>query len=528
MKAGGWQEVGPRQFPIQGKSTMTNLIEMTGIEKSFAGVVALKDASLHVAPGEVHAIIGQNGAGKSTLIKILTGVYRRNGGTVRIDGVETTLTTPREAQDAGIATIYQELSLIPLRSVTENVMMGYEPRTRLGLIDWAAAHARTREILGRFGISIDVRARLGDYSTAIQQLVAIARAVSLDARLVIMDEATSSLDEQEIETLFNVIRELRKSGVAILYISHFLEELYQICDRVTIMRNGQTVGQRVVAESTKLDLISEMLGRDASEIEAAGMTALSGEASEPGAMLLEAENMHTARGLRNVSVSVRKGEIVGLGGLLGSGRTETARALFGLDLLKSGSIRHHAGLKLDNPATAIAGGMGFLTEDRKLEGIIPHMSVRENMTLALLPRLRRMGQIDRKREKELVARFIKSLGIKTASMEQPIRELSGGNQQKVLLARWLALEPELLILDEPTRGVDIGAKFEIQTIVREYVDKGLGVILISSEFEELIEGADRIVVLRDGHSVSELANPGLTEDALISAIAQHDQERAVQ
>lgn len=507
---------------------MTNLIEMTGIKKSFAGVVALSDASLNVIPGEVHAIIGQNGAGKSTLIKILTGVYRRDSGSVLINGDETTLTTPREAQDAGIATIYQELSLIPLRSVTENVMMGYEPRNRLGLIDWPAAHARTRAILQRFGIDIDVRAPLGNYSTAIQQLVAIARAVSLEARLVIMDEATSSLDDQEIETLFGVIRELKRSGVAILYISHFLDELYQICDRVTIMRNGQTVGERVVSETTKLGLISDMLGRDASDIQSGGMTALSGTRAEPGAILIEARNIHTARGLRDVSLSVRKGEIVGLGGLLGSGRTEAARALFGLDPLKSGEVRYHSGEALDRPVKAIAAGMGFLTEDRKREGIIPHLSVRENMTLAMLPKLRKGGQIDRKRERELAAYFIKSLGIKTTGMEQPIRELSGGNQQKVLLARWLALDLELLILDEPTRGVDIGAKFEIQSIVRDYVEKGLGVLLISSEFEELIEGADRIVVLRDGHSVAELHNPGITEDSLISAIAHHEKQGAVQ
>ncbi|GAA6206794.1 sugar ABC transporter ATP-binding protein [Cognatishimia sp. WU-CL00825] len=501
---------------------MSHLIEMSGIKKSFAGVVALQNANLRVVPGEVHAIIGQNGAGKSTLIKILTGVYRKDDGDVKINGNVAAITTPREAQDAGIATIYQELSLVPLRSVTENVMIGYEPRTRLGTIDWKAAHARTREILERFGIDIDVRAQLGSYSTAIQQLVAIARAVSMNAQLVIMDEATSSLDDQEIDILFGVVRELKKEGVAVLYISHFLDELYQICDRVTIMRDGQTVAEHNIAETTKLGLISEMLGRDPEEIEAAGMTGLGGEAKAPGDVLLEAKDIATGRGLKKLSVTVRKGEIVGLGGLLGSGRTEAARALFGLDSLKAGSI-HRPGRKSksNTPADAIATGVGFLTEDRKREGIIPHMTVRENMTLALLPRLKKMGRVDRKRETELVDRFIKSLGIKTAGMEQPIRELSGGNQQKVLLARWLALEPEILILDEPTRGVDVGAKFEIQSIIRDYVDRGLGVLLISSEFEELVEGADRIVVLQDGHSVSELQNPGVTEESLIAAIAHH-------
>ncbi|WP_422064822.1 sugar ABC transporter ATP-binding protein [Shimia sp.] len=506
---------------------MTHLIEMSGICKAFAGVIALQDASLHVQPGEVHAIIGQNGAGKSTLIKILTGVYRKDGGRVMIGGQQTKISTPREAQDAGIATIYQELSLVPLRSVTENVMMGYEPRTRFGMIDWSAAHLKTQQILLRFGVDIDVRAQLGTYSTAIQQLVAIARAVSMKAQLVIMDEATSSLDDQEIDILFGVVRELKKEGVAVLYISHFLDELYQICDRVTIMRDGQTVGQHVIAETTKLGLISEMLGRDPEEIEAAGMTALGGQKAQPGEVLLEAEGIATKHGLKNVSMSVRKGEIVGLGGLLGSGRTEAARVLFGLDDLTNGKISYKTGPdRLNTPAQAIEAGVGFLTEDRKREGIIPHMSVRENMTLALLPRLKKMGRVDRKRETELVERFITSLGIKTAGMEQPIRELSGGNQQKVLLARWLALDPKILILDEPTRGVDVGAKFEIQSIIRDYVEKGLGVLLISSEFEELVEGADRIVVLQDGYSVTELQNPGVTEESLIAAIAHHHEKGA--
>ncbi len=506
---------------------MTHLIDMADIDKAFGGVVALNKAGLQLEAGEVHAIIGQNGAGKSTLIKILTGVYRKDAGAVRIGGQETSISTPREAQDAGIATIYQELSLVPLRSVTENVMMGYEPRTRFGLIDWKEAHRRAGEILQRFGVDIDVRAQLGTYSTAIQQLVAIARAVSLNARLVIMDEATSSLDDQEIETLFNVVRELKRDGVAVLYISHFLDELYQICDRVTIMRDGQTVATHKIPETTKLGLISEMLGRDPKEIADAGMTALSGHNAEPGEVLLEAKSISTAAGLKNVSVSIRKGEIVGLGGLLGSGRTETARALFGLDKLRTGQVRWRgASASVGSPADAISDGIGFLTEDRKREGIIPDMSVRENMTLALLPKLRKFGRVDRKREKELVEDFIKSIGIKTTGMEQPIRELSGGNQQKVLLARWLALDPEVLLLDEPTRGVDVGAKFEIQSIIRDYVQRGLGVLLISSEFEEIVEGADRIAVLQDGYTVSELVNPGVTEEALIAAIAHHHERRA--
>ena len=504
---------------------MQTLLSMNGIDKAFSGVPALKQAQLEIAPGEVHALIGQNGAGKSTLIKILTGVYRRDGGQIQFEGHESSISSPGEAQKSGIATIYQELNLVPLRSVTENVVMGYEPKKLGVLVDWRQAHARTREILARFGIEIDVRAPLGSYSTAIQQLVAIARAVSLDARLVIMDEPTSSLDDREVAVLFGVVRELKKAGVSVLYVSHFLDELFEICDRVTTMRDGQTVGVRTIQNTSKLELIADMLGRNVAEIEAAGMTDLGGGEKEFGETLLEADAIATGQRLSKFDLSVRQGEIVGLGGLLGSGRTEAARALFGVDGLTSGQIRlkGKAWSPID-PSDAIANRIGLLTEDRKAEGIVPDMSVRENMTLALLPSLSKRGQIQSGRERELVEKYIAALGIKTANMDQPIRQLSGGNQQKVLLARWLATEPELLILDEPTRGVDVGAKHEIQSIIRDYVDRGFGVVLISSEFEELVEGADRIIVLQDGHSVTTLENPGVTEDALVKAIAHHHEE----
>ena len=506
---------------------MTSILSISGVDKAFSGVAALTSASLEIAPGEVHALIGQNGAGKSTLIKILTGVYRRDRGDIRFDGASSNISSPREAQDSGISTIYQELNLVPLRSVTENVMMGYEPRGWGGLIRWGEAHRRTRAILSRFGIDVDVKAPLGTYPTAIQQLVAIARAISLNAKLVIMDEPTSSLDDHEVDVLFGVVRSLKESGVSVLYVSHHLDELFRICDRVTVMRDGHTVACRHIADTNKLELIADMLGREVEDIEAAGMTDLGGGDSGDGALgeiLLEAKGIATDRRLRKLDLSLRQGEIVGLGGLLGSGRTEAARALFGVDALSAGTItmlgREGAP---QSPAAAIAAGIGYLTEDRKAEGIVPEMSVRENLTLALLPRLTGpLGRIRSGREREIVESFIRALGIKTADMDQPVRELSGGNQQKVMLARWLATEPKLLILDEPTRGVDVGAKLEIQSIVRRYVDKGFGVILISSEFEELVEGADRIVVLRDGTSVAVLTNPGITEDALVRTIARHD------
>ena len=508
---------------------MAELLNMSGIDKAFAGVSALSGASLQIAPGEVHALIGQNGAGKSTLIKILTGVYRRDGGVVNFNGAETVLTSPREAQATGIATIYQELNLVPLRSVTENVMMGYEPKRFGVLINWKEAHRRTREILSRFGIDIDVRAPLGSYSTAIQQLVAIARAVSLDARLVIMDEPTSSLDASEVEVLFGVVKGLREAGVSVLYVSHFLDELFEICDRVTTMRDGRTVDCRAIAGTTKLELIAAMLGRDTDEIAEAGMTEFNAGMSgaEKGDVLLEAQGVSTGPRLNGFDMTLRKGEIIGFGGLLGAGRTEAARAIFGVDRLLSGKveIKGQPGA-LETPAAAISAGFGYLTEDRKAEGIIPDMSVRENLTLALLPKLTKRGQIDRARERELVDHYIKALGIKTANMEQPIRELSGGNQQKVLLARWLAINPDVLILDEPTRGVDVGAKREIQGIIRDAVARGVGVVLISSEFEEIVEGADRIIVLNEGRIVTELTNPGITEDALVRALAHTEGQAA--
>jgi ribose transport system ATP-binding protein len=496
---------------------------MAGISKSFNGVPALIQSSLEVVEGEVHALIGQNGAGKSTLIKILTGVYQKDSGSVSFNGKSSHIKNPHEAQLAGIATIYQELNLVPLRSVTENVVMGFEPKRFGVLINWKQAHQRARDVLQRFEIDVDVTAPLNTYSTAIQQLVAIARAVSLDARLVIMDEPTSSLDASEIKVLFDVIRRLKQSGVSVIYISHFLDELFEICDRVTTMRDGQTIGCNSLQTTTKLELIGGMLGRNVDEIEAFGLTDFSSGTAAKGKEVLRAESIKTNVGLKHFDAVVHRGDIVGLGGLLGSGRTEVLRAIFGVDSIVQGRIVFDGKEGSPaSPANAIVAGVGYLSEDRKSDGIIPDLSVRENLSLALLPKLSNSGQINRQREAAIVHQFVEALGIKTADIEQPVRELSGGNQQKVLLARWLAIEPKLLLLDEPTRGVDVGAKREIQRIVRDFVANGNAVILVSSEFEELVEGADRIVVLTEGKSVSELTNPGITEAALVNALAQSD------
>ena len=508
---------------------MIALLEMEGIGKAFSGVSALMQARLEIRRGEIHALIGQNGAGKSTLIKILTGVYRRDGGTIVLDGTQSNISSPNEAQKAGIATIYQELNLVPLRSVTENVTMGFEPVRWGGLINWRQANRTTHEILARFGIDIDVTAPLKSYSTAVQQLVAIARAVSMKSRLVIMDEPTSSLDDREVDILFNVISGLRVDGVSVLYVSHYLDELFRICDRVTVMRDGNTVTCRNIAETTKIELIADMLGRDIEEVEAAGMTSFNQAGAKSGEPLMEVEGAVTDSRLRRFDMDVRRGEIVGLGGLLGSGRTEAARAMFGVDALVGGKITMKGhDVTWSAPRQAIAAGVGYLTEDRKAEGIVPELSLRENLSLAVMSKVSRRGRIRVAAERQLVRSFISALDIKASNMDQPVRELSGGNQQKVLLARWLALEPELLILDEPTRGVDVGAKLEIQRIIRDLMDKGIGVVLISSEFEELVEGADRIFTLQDGRTTGVLQNPGVTEDALISAIAHSADQDAVQ
>jgi monosaccharide-transporting ATPase len=494
----------------------TPLLAMRGIDKRFAGVPALSGASLEVGHGEVHALIGQNGAGKSTLIKILTGYHMRDGGEILFDGRSAAFNSPGEAQRAGISTIYQEINLVPYRSVTENILLG-RVRRRFGLLDWRAMHAEARGLLARFGVQVDVRRPVMAFPTAVQQMVAIARAVGFEAKLVIMDEPTSSLAEREVEVLFDVIRRLRASGVSVVFVSHKLDELYAVCDRVTIMRDGRTVRTGAMGEVSRLDLVTTMLGR---ELEQALRGAKGGPARADAPAVLDVQDLQAGPKVRGVSLDVREGEIVGLAGLLGAGRTETARAVFGADPAEGGTIRLPGGGAPGTPADAIRAGLGFVSEDRKLEGIVPGMSVRENLTLALMPQLARGGVVNEAKSRAVADRFIKRLGIRCSGPEQPIRELSGGNQQKVLLARWMCMNPRLLILDEPTRGIDVGAKAEILGLVRELSRDGLGVLMISSELEELVEAASRIFVLRDGRSVAELRGDAIGEPAIMEAMAQ--------
>ena len=494
------------------------LLSMQGVHKSFLGVPALVDASFEVARGEVHALIGQNGAGKSTLIKVLTGVYPRDAGTIEFAGRQVQFSSPHDAQAAGLSTIYQEVNLVPYRSVAENVFLGREPR-RFGLLDCRRMNAEATALMARLDLTIDVTRPLYEYSIATQQMAALARALSTEAQLVIMDEPTSALAEHEVHTLFTVIQRLKADGISVVFVSHRLDELYAVCDRVTILRDGRTIETRDMRDISRYELVTRMLGRELAE-QLQRLRAEEGGVGDQVAPVLVARALRRGRALDGVSLSVRPGEVVGLAGLLGSGRTETVRAIFGADPLESGSVEVEGRpASFHSPRDAVRAKLGFAPEDRKTEGIVPQLSVRENLTLALLPRLRRHGVVDNGRQRQVVDRFIDAIGIKCSSPDQPIRELSGGNQQKVLLARWLCTEPKLLLLDEPTRGIDVGAKRDIQELVRRLADDGLAVLLVSSELEELVAGADRVVTLRDGASVAELAGGDVSEDALMRFMA---------
>jgi monosaccharide-transporting ATPase len=502
------------------------IVEVVGVSKRFPGVLALDDVSFTLAPGEVHALVGENGAGKSTLIKLLTGVYSPDSGEIRYAGAPVSFGRPLDAQAVGISTIYQEVNLVPLMSVARNLYLGREPRNRWGLVDFRRMHRDAAALLDRYGIDADVRAPLRSLGLGAQQMIALARAVSVDARVVIMDEPTSSLEPREVDTLFRVVRELRDQGVAIIYVSHRLDELYRICDRVTVLRDGRVVHTGPLADLNRLRLVSLMLGRDVAEVRRHGLTRFSESHAAAGEPVLQVRHLSKRHVLSDVSFDVRPGEVTGLGGLLGSGRSETAKAIVGaLPVDRGVVVVAGRPLRRLSPAAAIRAGISLLPEDRKAEGIIPDLSVRENIVLAAMPRLSRAGVVSRARQDRIVDTFMRRLRIKAASPDQKVSELSGGNQQKVLLARWLCLNPKVLLLDEPTRGIDVGAKAEVQQLIDDLASEGLAVVLISSDLEELVEGADRIVVLRAGAVVDELTGAEVSESHLMAAVA-HDEGSA--
>lgn len=493
------------------------LLEIKGLEKTFPGVRALKGVQLTVNKGEVHALMGENGAGKSTLIKVLTGIYQKNGGTIRFDGKEIDCKTPIEANEVGISTIYQELNLVLFQTVYENLFLGREPRTGFGAVDRKAMIEQTDKILKDFGIHIDVTKPLKAYSTAIQQMVAIARAVSINAKLVIMDEPTSSLDKKEVQVLFGIIRKLKSRGIAVIFISHKLDEIYEICDRMTVFKDGEYVGEYDIKDIDQFRLVSLMVGKDTVALE----RKKTGYDFADASPLVEVKNIKQGMRLHGINAVIKQGEVVGLAGLLGSGRTELAQVLFGVNLPDKGEVfwmGSPAGIH--SPSDAIKKGMGFCTEDRKVEGIVPNLSVKENMTIALLPKLQKFGFVKKKEQDEIVDKYIERLKIKTPSPEQAIRNLSGGNQQKVLLARWMCMNPKLMILDEPTRGIDVGAKAEIEVLIQELSKSGISVLMISSEIAELERNCDRIIVMRDGKVIGEVIDQDIHQDKIMELIAQ--------
>ena len=498
-----------------------SLLEIKALSKSFPGVLALEDVDLVVRRGEVHALMGENGAGKSTLIKILSGIYLRDSGEIVFDGEKINPHSALQAQQMGISTIFQELNLIPYLNVCENIFIGREPK-KFGLIDWRCVERKTKEILSDMGLEIDIDIKMPLYrqSIAIQQMVAIARAISIDAKLLVMDEPTSSLNENEVNVLFNVIRKLRDQNISVIFITHKVDEVFEICDRTTILKDGQLVGVYDVPELTKIKLISAMLGRDATSIVGYKKIYADKQISS-GSTVCKAINISKALKLKKVSLDIKKGEIIGLAGLLGSGRTELARILFGDDIPDSGQIEINGKkVTLGKPKDAIRAGLALCPEDRKSDGIVPHMSVADNITLAILPELSKLGIVSNKEQKKIAELYIRKLGIKTPSPDQKIRNLSGGNQQKVLLAKWLVKQPLLIILDEPTRGIDIGAKMEIETLIQKLAEDNISVLMISSEMEELIRGCDKITVLRDGEKVGELVGKEISDQKIMSVIAR--------
>ncbi|MGN9911593.1 sugar ABC transporter ATP-binding protein [Phytohabitans sp. LJ34] len=491
---------------------------MTGISKEFPGVKALSEVDFRMLPGEVHALMGENGAGKSTLIKVLTGVYDIDQGGIVLDGQPVSFSGPLQAQHSGISTVYQEINLCPNLSVAENIFIGREPRF-LGHIRWSTVERRASELLRRLQLDIDVSAQLGTYSIAVQQMVAIARAIDISAKVLILDEPTSSLDAGEVQQLFRVMRQLKDEGIAILFVTHFLDQVYEIADRITVLRNGRRVGEYRTSELTLIDLIGKMIGKELEVLER--LEDRPKRFQEDNVPLVDARELGRKGAVAPFSLTIHKGEVVGLAGLLGSGRTEVARLLYGADKADHGQLAVDGRpVTMRGPRTAMAKDIAFCSENRRTEGLIEELTVRENIILAMQATRGWTRPIPRRRQDELVDRYIKALDIRPANPEAQVRNLSGGNQQKVLLARWLITEPRLLILDEPTRGIDIGAKTEIQRLVAQLSDGGMAVLFVSAELEEVLRLSHKVAVLRDRHLIAELPNDDtLDVDRVMETIA---------
>ena len=492
------------------------VLHARGISKFFPGTIALDDVELRLMPGEVHALLGENGAGKSTLIKCLTGAYRRDAGVMLLDGAEVDPASTADSQRLGIGTVYQEVNLLPNLTVAENLFLGRQP-TRGGFIARRRMNAQARAVLEGYGLDIDPAEPLSAYSVAIQQVVAIARAVEMSGKVLILDEPTASLDRDEVQLLFDVVRQVKTRGLAVVFITHFLDQVFEISDRATVLRNGRVVGDCLLGDVTQRDVVTMMLGR---QLEARVATRDAGKA---GQTLVEIAELGKRGMIAPFSLSIREGEVVGLAGLLGSGRTETANLIFGAVHADQGRVMLRGQeITIKNPRDAVAHRFALCPEDRKIEGIVGDLSVRDNIILALQARQGWMRPIPRAKVEEIAQSYVRALDIRLASLDMPVRLLSGGNQQKALLARWLATNPDFLILDEPTRGIDVGAHAEIIALIEQLRADGMALLVASSELEELVAYSTRVVVLRDRQQVRELTGDEITPDNIINAIATEE------
>ena len=489
---------------------------MRGICKYFPGVRALEKVDFTLRAGEVHALVGENGAGKSTLIKVLTGVYGKDAGEITMEGKAISPSSPLEAMKCGISTVYQEVNLCPNLTVAENIFIGREPK-KAGRIDWKTINRRAAELLATLNLNIDVTKTLDSYSVAVQQMIAIARAVDVDAKVLILDEPTSSLDEEETQRLFDVVRKLKAQGLGIVFVSHFLDQIYELCDQVTVLRNGELIGEYEVAALPRVELISKMIGKELGDIQNMGKN----ENFGTDEILIEADGISAFGRIQDFDLQIHKGEVVGFAGLLGSGRTETAELLSGVAKPEKGTLRMSGkDVHFASPLDAMQHKIGFCPEDRKIQGIIGDLTVRENIIIGLQAKKGMWNHISMKEQEKIADQYIKLLQIKVSSPEQLIRNLSGGNQQKAIIARWLVTQPDLLILDEPTRGIDIGTKTEIQKMVIQLArEQHMSIIFISSEIDEMTRTCTRLVVLRDRRKVAELTGADINSDKVMSAIA---------
>ena len=496
------------------------ILSMRDICMTFPGVKALSGVDFTLRKGEIHALMGENGAGKSTLIKCLTGVNDFEQGEITLEGKRIRNHSTMEAQNNGISTVYQEVNLCPNLSVAENLFIGREPMTKIGTINRKAMLKRAKDLVTRLDIHVDVTQTLDHYSIALQQMIAIARAVDMECKVLILDEPTSSLDDNEVEKLFTMMRSLRDEGIGIIFVTHFLEQVYAVCDRITVLRNGQLVGEYEISDLPRMKLVAAMMGKDFDDL--ASIKTNEDEAVSDE-LVIEAKGLSHARKIKPFDLDIHKGEVIGLTGLLGSGRSELARTIYGADKNQTGELKFKGkSVKINAPIDAMRLGMGLLPDDRKAEGIVEDLSVRENIILAMQSLAGVVKRIPMDKQIKITKQYIDLLGIKTPSTETLVKQLSGGNQQKVIIARWLATNPEFLILDEPTRGIDVGTKTEIQKLVRQLADEGKSVIFISSEIEEMLRTCNRLAVLRDGEKVGELTE-NLTQEAVMREIAGGEQ-----